>query len=213
MENNNQVLQQFLDFFQTTNKQNFFIRVGQIFTLIIQIFLYNQQEALVTIWKETRLESVEQKIQEQREIDYPTIVKEQVQIQYSVVKPDIVLIYEYIPIGRNNFAKLVDYEGHLPENINPEHLKNIPINKSQKEYTEHLTGRNFDGPPDQRALLLNNTEEQYAKRIYSCPIYNLENVYYSEIIFIWYKENHRIVDEEVLESQCLQASRVLGRAK
>lgn len=211
MENNQQVLSQFLDFFQTTNKQNFFIRVGSIFALIISVFLYNQQDALVNVWRETRLENVHEKIKEQRLKEFPIIAKEQVQIQYSVVKQDLVAIYEYKPIGKNNFADLIEYEGKLRENLDVNSLRNLPVNKSQKEYQDHLTGRNYDGNEQQRSILFNG--DYSVKRIYSCPIYNLDNVYYSKLVFIWYNEESKMPDEDDLEAQCLSQSRILGRAK
>lgn len=215
MENaNTQILQQFLDFFQTTNKQNFFVRVGSVFVLILQVFLYNQQDALVSVWKESRLEHVLENIHKKRVEEYPATAKEQVQIQYQVIRPDIVLVYEYHPLGKNNFANVVEYEGVLPENTTHESLKMIPINKQQKEYVEHITGRNYEGDPQDRALLIKNYLNQNVKKIYQCPIYNLDNIYSGQVTYIWYKGSDiQKINSETLEAQCTQSARILGRAK
>ena len=110
MENaNTQILQQFLDFFQTKNKQNFFVRVVSVFVLILYVFLYNQQDSLVSVWRESRLENVLENIHKKRVEEYPATAKEQVQIQYQVIKPDIVLFYEYHQLVKNNFANVVEY--------------------------------------------------------------------------------------------------------
>ena len=208
------VLQQFLDFFQTTNKQNFFIRVGQIFVLIVQVFLYNQQDALVSVWRETRMENVFEQIHKKRIDEYPVTAKEQVQIQYQVIKPDIVLVYEYHPLGKNNFANVVEFEGRLPENTLTGSLKQIPINKQQKEYVEHITGRNYEGSPEDRALLIRDDHNLNVQKIYSCPIYNLDNIYSGSITYIWYKGSDiSKVNNETLEAQCTQQGRILGRSK
>lgn len=215
MENaNTQILQQFLDFFQTTNKQNFFVRVGSVFVLILQVFLYNQQDVLVSVWRESRLENVLENIHKKRVEEYPATAKEQVQIQYQVIKPDIVLVYEYHPLGKNNFANVVEYEGVLPENTTLEQLKTIPINKQQKEYVEHITGRNYEGDPQDRALLIKNYLNQNVKKIYQCPIYNLDNIYSGQVTYIWYKDSDiQKINSETLEAQCTQSARILGRAK
>lgn len=215
MEQNTSILQQFLEFFQTTNKSNFFVRVGSIFVLIVSVFLYNQQEALVTVWKESRYENVLEKIQVKRESEYPIVAKEQAQIAFQVTKPDIVLIYEYIPLGKNNFAKLIEYEGILPEGITHENLKSIPINKNSKEYVEHLIGRNFLGSNMERALIIKIDYHDLIKKVYSCPIFNLDNIYTGSVVFLWYKESNfsKDTNEDILETQCLQSSRILGRAK
>ena len=215
MENNqSQVLSQFLDFFQTTNKQNFFIRVGQIFVLLISVFLYNQQDALISVWKETRLEDVNQKIKDIKQKEYPIIVKEQVQVQFQVVRPDVVAVYEYVPLSKNNFAKMIDYEGQLPDGMSIHHLQNIPINKTQKEYVSHLIGNNFSGPAIDGAILLDQKYIDMVKKVYSCPIYNLDNIHSGQLVFVWFNNiENKIINEEVLEAQCMAQTRILGRSK
>ena len=160
------------------------------------------------------MEHVFEKIHQKRVEEYPATAKEQVQIQYQVIKPDIVLVYEYHPLSKNNFANMVEYEGKLPENTTLEQLKTIPINKSQKEYIEHITGRNYEGDPQDRALLIKNDQIQNVQKIYQCPIYNLDNIYSGQIAYIWYKDSDiQKINNETLETQCTQSARILGRAK
>nr|DAF95734.1 MAG TPA: holin [Myoviridae sp. ctCo31] len=44
------------------------------------MFLYNQQDALVSVWRESRLENVVENIHKKRVEEYPATAKEQVQI-------------------------------------------------------------------------------------------------------------------------------------
>ncbi|MGL4523813.1 MAG: hypothetical protein ACRCWQ_14795 [Bacilli bacterium] len=141
-----------------------------------------------------------------RNVQYEAAIKNQSQILYSTIKPQMVGVWVYKPENLHHFADLVYYEGTLPDSVQDKDLKDVGVDRTSIEYMDHIMGIPFmsSGPKDSVAKI---TESDYF--LYSCPIYNSRGSYYGSVSMYW-REKPKDIDRKKYASQCRQAARFIG---
>ena len=119
-------------------------------------------------------------------------------------------MYSFRPKNLNYFVDIIAYEGKLPSTISEKSLGGYPVDKTMDEYTVHLNGRHYYSD-SKFAFLPTKKPTPEINYMYSCPYFNLDNIYAGTITMYWYRNDH--ISNDRLESICSQAARILGRAK
>lgn len=190
-------------------------RVFNLLTLLMIFFIVftvYQWDEIKSLYKETRYEVFIEAISFERNQAYLQTVQQQLQILYANSGADLTLVYEYYPPNHHYFYNAVFYEGKLPDGVKLESMKAIPVDKTSNEYITHLNGLNYDSNEAFKFFPPELTKD--FKYIFSCPIFNLSNVYSGNVTMVWYNEPE--LDEKKindLRAKCFQSARVLGRAK
>lgn len=191
-------------------------RAYNIIVMLIIFFIsftVYQWEELKLLYKETRYETYQESINYSRSNSFLGVAQQQLQILYTNSKADLTLIYEYYPPNQHFFYNAVFFEGMLPDGIRDvEGMQAIPIDKTTMEYRTHISGLSYES--DKYFSFFPDKFSTNFSYIFSCPIFNLDNVYAGNISMIWYEHpNLDEEDREDLQSMCFQSSRVLGRVK
>lgn len=139
---------------------------------------------------------------------YDASVKNQSQLIYSTIRPDMVGIFTYEPEDIHHFSNMIHYEGALPEGHTVMTYSNSGVNKSVMEYYHHISSMPF-------------LSEHKGKNIanvpyysYTCPIYSSRNVYYGFIGLFWNeKPKDFTYENNKLFSMCYQGARQIGLHK
>ncbi|QOI66465.1 holin [Erwinia phage FBB1] len=186
-------------------------RVLTVIVLFILVFIWYKGDSLMQMYKDSRFESYTEIIQKERESKFETSALEQLQIVQSSSGADFSAIYTFRPRNMNYFVDMVAYEGRLPSVVNPKNLGGFPIDKTSTEYSTHLTGEYFKTDKEFTYLPSKKKDEEI-KYMFSCPYFNLDNVYSGSVSMYWYS-GVPVVTDLRLAAICRQASRTLGRTK
>lgn len=189
--------------------------IGRIIGLIIMfamVVIWYKGEALMEMYKTSRFEDYQEAVNMVRIADFETSAVEQLQIAYISSGSDFAAVYEYRPKNINNFYNMVAYEGELPKGIDPSDVTGYPIDKTSNEYRTQLTGKPYSSTDQFDFLPVSPKTEVDMGYLFSCPIFNLDNIYSGMVSLMW-KEKPKHTSEVRLEAICEQASRTLGRIK
>lgn len=167
-------------------------------------------ESLTQIYKQSRFEAYAEIISVDKDKRFETTVLEQLQIVHVSSGADFSAVYNFRPRNFNYFVDMTAYEGKLPESIDPKNLGGFPIDKTSDEYQKHLAGANYISNTD-FIYLPTTSEENSIKFMYSCPYFNLDNVYSGTVAMYWYDIPK--YSEMRLQAICGQASRAIGRTR
>ena len=187
-------------------------RVLVFIILAMMFFVWYSKNELFELYKETKYDNYAYVLQAERDRNFDNAAQEQLQIVHISTYADFSAVFSFRPKNLNYFVDLIAYEGKLPNKIDEKNLGGFPINKTSDEYRTHLMGKSFTSttefqyiPSKQKGL-----GEDFAY-MYSCPIFNLDNVYSGTISLAWRKKP--TIDRETLDTLCNQSARTLGRIR
>lgn len=185
-------------------------RVLTVVVLFILTLVWYKADALATIYKDSRYETYAQVLQNDKDARFETTALEQLQIAHISSTADFSAIYSFRPRNLNYFVDLIAYEGKLPNTVNEKNLGGFPIDKTSNEYSTHLGGASFSSS-NEFVFLPTKKKETEIEYMYSCPYFNLDNVYSGTVALHWYAKPD--ISDARLFAICGQAARTLGRAK
>lgn len=180
-------------------------------TVIICIgaFFWYARTELFNLYRDTRYEAYLEVQANERENKFLKTVQEQLQIVHISSGAEFSGVTEFRPKNRNFFFDLIEFEGKLPDELNPNNLGGYPIDKTSEEYIKHSNGEYYVSDTTFRLPTRSQLEH---KHVFSCPYFNLDNVYSGSIFMMWDKDQVRLPDDR-LNLICSSASRTLGRTK
>lgn len=144
--------------------------------------------------------------EDKRIADLEASIKTQSQMIYSMTGSDMVAIWTYKPENLHHFRELIHYEGALPDGTTAEDYQNIGVDKTTKEYRDHITGIPYQSNGLEHTLSSITNTRYY---VYSCPLFNARGAY-SGVISMYWKEIPD-VDERLYFVQCYQSARAIGQ--
>lgn len=185
-------------------------RIVALIIIFILAITWYRLDMILDYWKTSRYETYAKVLQEDKDTKFETSALEQLQIAHVSSNADFSAIYSFRPRNLNYFVDLIAYEGRLPSTVNEKNLGGFPIDKTSNEYTTHLRGAIFSSE-DEFVFLPTKKKEGELQYIFSCPYFNLDNVYAGTVAMHWY--NKPTISDQRLAAICGQAARTLGRAK
>lgn len=181
--------------------------------IFLMVFTAYQWEDLRSFVIEAKYDSFREALVLEREERFEIVVQQQVQILHINTKADLTLVYEYYPPQQYLFFNALFYDGKLPgELYDVSRIEELPIDKTSSEYKTHVSGNSFISS-EEFSFFPSDLNDSFGF-IFSCPIFNLDNVYSGNISMLWYENPE--YNKEKLESidfMCTQSARFLGRAK
>lgn len=185
-------------------------RVAVVVLLFLMALIWYRGETVLEYYKQSRYDTYSEIIQKERNARFESAALEQLQIVHISSEADFSAVYSFRPKNLNYFVDLIAYEGRLPSTINEKSLGGFPVDKTMTEYSVHLSGRAYKSV-DKFAFLPTKKPSPEINFMYSCPYFNLDNIYAGTVSMYWYGGEH--IDESRLDSICSQAARILGRAR
>ncbi|QJT71851.1 holin lysis mediator [Shewanella phage Thanatos-1] len=189
-----------------------FSRVGVIVVFFVLALIWYKGDYIMETYKESSYSNYSEMLQKERNAKFETAALEQLQIVHVSSGADFSAVYSFRPKNLNYFVDLIAYEGRLPSTVNEKNLGGFPVDKTSREYTVHLSGRNF-WTETEFIFLPTKKDSSELKFMFSCPYFNLENIYAGTISMYWYEKPHMAKDIDRLTSICSQGTRTLGRSR
>ena len=187
-------------------------RVSVIVVLFLLCLIWYKGDYILQMYKESSYSNYAEILQKERNARFETAALEQLQIIHVSSGADFSAVYSFRPKNLNYFVDLIAYEGRLPSTVNEKNLGGFPVDKTSREYTVHLSGRNF-WTETEFIFLPTKKDSSELKFMFSCPYFNLENIYAGAISMYWYEKPHMAKDIDRLTSICSQGTRTLGRSR
>lgn len=190
------------------------VLLSRVFVLIVFFVLgmtWVKSDAILNAYKDSSYETYANIQQKDREARFETTALEQLQIVHVSSGAEFSAIYSFRPKNLNYFVDLIAYEGKLPSTVSEKSLTGFPVDKTSQEYSTHLGGRVFYSEHE-FLFLPSKVKTDELKYMFSCPFFNLDNVYAGTVTMYWYEKN-KTINTTRLESICDQAARTLGRAR
>lgn len=188
----------------------FFTRIFSVIVLFSLAMFWYKGEALMTIYKESRIEHFEAELQKKKDDKFIKTAKEQVQIVHVSSGADFTAVYSFRPVNYNFFVDLVTYQGHLFNTVDEKSLGGYPIDKTSKEYIDHLNGEYFESSSE--SIFLPTKQKTEFSYMFSCPFFNLDNAYAGNIALYWIDSKPKYPFAR-LAAICGQAGRNIGRSR
>lgn len=189
-----------------------FSRVGVIVVFFVLALIWYKGDYIMETYKESSYSNYSEMLQKERNAKFETAALEQLQIVHVSSGADFSAVYSFRPKNLNYFVDLIAYEGRLPSTVNEKNLGGFPVDKTSREYTVHLSGRNF-WTETEFIFLPTKKDSSELKFMFSCPYFNLENIYAGTISMYWYEKPQMAKDIDRLTSICSQGTRTLGRSR
>ncbi|WPK36300.1 holin [Escherichia phage AV119] len=185
-------------------------RVAVVILLFMMAIVWYRGDSFFEYYKQSKYETYSEIIEKERNARFESVALEQLQIVHISSEADFSAVYSFRPKNLNYFVDIIAYEGKLPSTISEKSLGGYPVDKTMDEYTVHLNGRHYYSD-SKFAFLPTKKPTPEINYMYSCPYFNLDNIYAGTITMYWYRNDH--ISNDRLESICSQAARILGRAK
>lgn len=187
-----------------------FLRILSVIVLFILCLIWYKSDAISQLYRDSKYETYSEIIQKEREIKFETSALEQLQIVHVSSGADFSAIYSFRPKNLNYFVDLIAYEGTLPSAVSEKNLGGYPVDKTSAEYGTHLAAGYFSSNSE-FVFLPTKKKVEDVKYMFSCPYFNLDNIYSGTVSMYWYEGT--TLSETRLNSICQQAARTLGRAR
>lgn len=190
------------------------VLISRVLTLVVLFVLslvWYKSDSILNAYTASRYETYSTVLQKDRDTKFDSSALEQLQIVHVSSGADFSAVYSFRPKNLNYFVDLIAYEGKLPSAVNEKNLGGFPVDKTSNEYSTHLRGANFSSD-NEFVFLPTKKRDGELKYMYSCPYFNLDNVYAGTVSMYWYT-GEPVVSQDRLAAICSQASRTLGRAK
>lgn len=185
-------------------------RVLTVIILFILCLIWYKGDTFMEAYKQSRYETYAKVLQKDRDAKFDSSALEQLQIVHVSSGADFSAVYSFRPKNLNYFVDLIAYEGRLPSTVDEKKLGGYPVDKTSSEYSSHLSGAYF-ASNSEFAFLPTKKKATDLQYMFSCPYFNLDNVYSGTVSMYWYTPP--IIPESRLNAICQQASRTLGRAR
>lgn len=196
--------------FQGATGRQMMLRVLVCVIIFLMALIWAKGDIIAQAYKDSKYDTYAKLESEEKDKKFVDVAKEQIQIMKSSSRADLAALYSFRPKDMNYFVDLVTYEGNLPQSVDPKNLGGYPIDKQSVEYITHISGSSFTSI-NEFAYLPTKERDTEIKFMYSCPLFNLENVYSGSIEMYWF--NTPPTDERKLFLICNQTARVLGRVR
>lgn len=193
-----------------------------VFLAVLTYLLVSYFPSLIQWGQSASTSAILRDIQEQREIKFPSIAREKAMALFLQTQADAVFVMRYEPEAVNDYQKVLVWEGKVPlEKIDYEPR---PVDKSSELYSTQLAGENYSSRWEQeseyyRGRNIPSFKNQDFDFVYTCPYFNLNNIYSGYIGIAWNSlDSSKLKGEELhqfedyLGKVCNSASRYLGRS-
>ncbi|URY13899.1 holin [Shigella phage ESh27] len=186
-------------------------RVAVVVLLFLMALIWYKGNIFMDYYVRSKYDTYTEVIQKERNTRFESAALEQLQIVHVTSRADFSSVYSFRPKNLNYFVDLIAYEGKLPSTVTEKSMGGFPVDKTTAEYSVHLSGLHFTSKTD-FAFLPTKSKTPELAYMYSCPYFNLDNIYAGTVSMYWYKGSD-VLNEERLAAICNQAARILGRAK
>lgn len=202
------------------NPTTFLLRMmGAILCVILWLIITNTSE-VISYLKTFSTSSVLRDVQEQRITNFPSVAREKSMMLFSQTGADAVFVMKYKPEAINDYQNIIAWEGNKP--IDQYDLGDKAVDKTSELYRRHLDGFNYSftiSTPAKSSYygksfpVLKNIKFSF---VYTCPYFNLNNIYSGYIGMGW--ENIPVEPQdmegfkEYLSKLCDPQRRALGRS-
>ena len=197
-------------FKDTSSGKVVFSRVLVVILLFFMTLIWYKGEYILNFYKETTYASYTEMIRQDQDNRFKIAAIEQIQIVHSSSGADFTAIYSFRPTNLNYFVDMVGYEGILPESVDEKNLGGFPIDKTSAEYLAGVNGNYFESGTE--SVFLPTKKKSSFAYMFSCPFFNLGNVYAGTVSLYWYKQKPDPGFDR-LSAMCGQAGRTLGRTR
>ncbi|QUL77479.1 holin [Escherichia phage UPEC07] len=187
-----------------------FSRVLVIVLLFLMVVIWYKGDAILDAYRDASYASYTEMIRQDQDNRFKIAAIEQIQIVHSSSGADFTAIYSFRPTNLNYFVDMVGYEGILPDTVDEKNLGGFPIDKTSAEYLAGVNGNYFESSTE--SVFLPTKKKSSFSYMFSCPFFNLENVYAGTVSLYWYKQKP-ILGFDRLSAMCGQAGRTLGRTR
>lgn len=185
-----------------------------IATIMLMIgFLWYKGTDIMEIYKESKYSQYSDILEKEKQTRFISVYQEQIQYVYSASGSDLTALYTFRPTNLNYFVDMISYQGKLPDIVDPKNLGGFPIDKTSKEYQLGTSGGTYSGNAEISFLPSKLKHSEQISFIYSCPYFNLANVYSGAIEMYWYSGKKPDIPDFRLSGICNQAARAIGRAE
>lgn len=198
------------------------MNVIAIFITVCTYLLISNFPALIQWGQSVSTTAVLNEIQVQREQKFPAIAREKSMALFLQTNADAVFVMKYEPEAVNDYQKILVWEGKVP--IEKLDYEPKPVDKSSELYSTQLAGENLAVRWDMESTYFKGRniptfQNQNFDFVYTCPFFNLNNIYSGYIGIAWNElpvkpeDEQNLHDyEEYLGKICNAASRYLGRS-
>lgn len=187
-----------------------FSRVLVIVLLFLMAVIWYKGDAILNAYRDASYASYTEMIRQDQDNKFKIAAIEQIQIVHSSSGADFTAIYSFRPTNLNYFVDMVGYEGILPDTVDEKNLGGFPIDKTSAEYLAGVNGNYFESSTE--SVFLPTKKKSSFEYMFSCPFFNLENVYAGTVSLYWYKQKPDLSFDR-LSAMCGQAGRTLGRTR
>jgi hypothetical protein len=187
-----------------------FSRVLVVILLFVMAIIWYKGDIILRVYKESSYEAYTEMIRQDQDNRFKIAAIEQLQIVHSSSGSDFTAVYSFRPTNLNYFVDMVGYEGKLPDTVDEKNLGGFPIDKTSTEYMFGLNGNYFESTDT--FVFLPTKKKTHFAYMFSCPYFNLDNVYAGSIALHWYTTKPTLGFAR-LSSMCGQAGRTLGRTR
>lgn len=187
--------------------------------VIIYLFVMYTSEVMSFI-KTFSTTAVLEQVHTQRVNEFPNLAREKSMILYSQTHADAVFVVKYKPESINDYQTVIAWEGNAQ--LDKSDLADKAVNKTSDFYRTQLDGFNYEEKPVENKHgyysttfipVFKNVNFAY---VYTCPYFNLNNIYSGYIAMAWEKvpvDNIDIVGfRDYLAKLCGPQQRSLGRS-
>lgn len=185
-------------------------RVATLIVIFVMAIIWIKGDQIIQAYKESSYENFTAMVQADRDKRFNVAIQEQLQIVHVSSGADFSAVYVFRPKNLNYFVDLEVYEGKIPVSVDPRNMGGFPVNKTSREYITHLGGEYFDSG-DTFVYLPTTAHNKGVSYMYSCPYFNLDNIYSGTIAMYW--EKMPDLTNKMLGPICNQASRAIGRSR
>lgn len=196
----------------------------RLLTLLVGLILYlvimNTTE-VIGFLKTFSTSAVLQDIKQQRINEFPNVAREKSMILFAQTRADAVYVVKYKPEAINDYQTIVAWEGNAQ--LDRIDLMDKTVNKTSSLYRSHLDGFNYTVKGEVQASRYSTTASLPDLKnikfdfVYTCPVYNLSNIYSGYIAIAWEQMPTGIEDmngyTDYLAKLCSTQQRALGRAQ
>lgn len=186
-------------------------RVATLIIIFVMALIWVKSDAIAQAWKEASYEKYAHALQVEKDKRFDITIQEQLQSVQVASAADFSAVYVFRPKNLNYFVDLEVYEGRIPDSVDPKNMGGYPVDKTSEEYLNHLAGQSFGSETD-FAYLPTTDEIKGVAYMYSCPYFNLDNIYSGTVSMYWIDKKPTVTKKR-LDSICNQAARAIGRAR
>lgn len=187
--------------------------------LVIYLFIANTSEVMSYL-KTFSTTAVLQDVKAQRSLEFPNVAREKAMILFSQTRADAVFVVKYKPEAINDYQTIIAWESDVQ--LDKSDLADKAVDKTSMLYRSHLDDLNFAVDAREKDLSrwsgtgLPTFRTINFDYVYTCPYFNLNNIYAGYIAIAWQK--YPLMNEDMgmfndyMAKICASPQRSLGRS-